>query len=266
MTPLNVTRRIAMILTLPAILLTIWWFGSANSTNYLNPPLSSIFEKYAEFWFDGTSPADWPIVTDVLPGLARLGIGYLLALVIGITLGVAVGLSRTLRATLEPVLELFRAIPPPVLVPIFMLLLGIGHEMKVAVIAIGALWPILLNTVEGVRGIDPVLRDTASTYRLGPFTRLVHLVLPAASPQIVTGARQSLSIAIIIMVISEMFAAKDGLGFAIVQFQRSFAIPAMWSGVILLGVLGVLLSLVFRLVTDRVLSWYHGYLQSQRGG
>lgn len=163
-------------------------------------------------------------------------------------------------------MEFFRAIPPPVMVPILMLFLGIGTPMRVFVIATGALWPILLNTVEGVRGIDEVLRDTSSVYRLRPATRLRTLVLRGASPQIVTGARQALSIAIILMVISEMFAARDGLGFTIVQFQRSFALPEMWTGIILLGLLGVALSLLFRAVEGPVLAWYHGLRQSQRGG
>ncbi|AYF98218.1 ABC transporter permease [Protaetiibacter intestinalis] len=264
------TRRIAwrvlMIVALPAILFAAWWFGSANSTNFLNPPLSRILEQYAKFWFSGDSWSDWPIITETVPGLTRLFLGYASALVVGIVLGVAIGSSRALRAYVEPVLELFRAIPPPILVPIFTLFLGIGDEMRIAVIAMGALWPILLNTVEGVRGLDPVLRDTAKAYRIGGVRRITQLVLPGASPQIVTGARQALSIAIILMVISEMFTAVDGLGFTIVSFQRSFAIPAMWSGVILLGLLGVLLSLLFKVITDRVLAWYHGYLQSQRGG
>ena len=88
--------------------------------------------------------------------------------------------------------------------------------------------------------------------------RLWHLILRSASPQIVTGARQALSIGIILMVISELYAANSGLGFTIVDFQRSFAIPEMWSGVLLLGLLGVLLSLLFRLAERRILAWYHG--------
>ena len=86
----------------------------------------------------------------------------------------------------------------------------------------------------------------------------------SASPQIVTGARQALSIGIILMVISEMFAASNGLGFTIVQFQRGFQIPEMWSGVLLLGLIGVLLSLLFRLVERRVLAWYHGVRAAER--
>ena len=261
----KVLRSVLLAVALPAVLVTLWWVLTASSTSFYNPPLAAVVGTFRETWFSAPF-GESRFVQDVIPSVLRLLAGYAVALVVGVSLGVAIGSSRALRAYAEPVLEFFRAIPPPVMVPILMLFLGIGTSMKIFVIATGCLWPILLNTVEGVRGLDPVLRDTAQAYRLGTATRVRHLVLRGASPQIVTGARQALSIGIILMVISEMFAARDGLGFSIVQFQRSFAIPEMWSGVILLGVVGVLLSLVFKAVSEAVLGWYLGYRQSQRGG
>jgi ABC-type nitrate/sulfonate/bicarbonate transport system permease component len=168
------------------------------------------------------------------------------------------------RGLTEPVFEFFRAIPPPVLVPIFILLFGIGDGMKVVVIAFGCMWPILLNTVEGVRAVDEVLSDTGRVYGVSGGSRLRYLVLPSASPQIFAGLRQGLSVAIILMVISELFAATNGLGFAVVQAQRSFAIAETWAGMLMLGLLGFLLALLFRLVENRQLRWYHGLRQAQR--
>ena len=253
-------KRLLLLVGLPAILILLWWVTSERADSFFFPALSDVVAAFAPTWLEGR------LTQDVLPSLIRLLAGYSIALVVGIGLGLAIGLSRTLRAFSEPVLEFFRAIPPPVIVPILMLFLGIGDAMKIVVIATGALWPILLNSVEGVRGVDEVLRDTARTYRLGSMRQLRTLVLRGASPQIVTGARQALSIAIILMVISEMFAASNGLGFTIVQFQRSFALPEMWTGIILLGLLGVALSIAFRLVERPVLHWYRGQRQSQRGG
>ncbi|MGH3450929.1 MAG: ABC transporter permease [Haloechinothrix sp.] len=254
------TKRVLLVIGLPVVLIAAWWLTTAGSTSFYWPPLPTILEVFVPTWFEGR------MGTDVLPSLLRLATGYTLALVIGIGVGLAVGSSRTLRAIAEPVLEFFRAIPPPVLVPVLILFAGIGDGMKVLVIVSGAIWPILLNTVEGVRSIDEVLRDTARCYRFRRPARLVHLVLRGASPQIVAGARQSLSIAIILMVISEMFAASNGLGFSIIQFQRSFAIPQMWSGIILLGLIGVALSLIFRVVESRTMSWYRGLRDAQRSG
>jgi ABC-type nitrate/sulfonate/bicarbonate transport system permease component len=111
-----------------------------------------------------------------------------------------------------------------------------------------------------------VLRDTSRTYRLGRLATLTKLILRGASPRIMTGARQSLSIGIILMVISEMFAATNGLGFATIQFQRTFAIPEMWTGIILLGIIGVLLAMLFKLVERHILSWYFGIRETQRKG
>jgi ABC-type nitrate/sulfonate/bicarbonate transport system permease component len=254
----KVLSRLGYALALPLILLAIWWLASADSTNFYSPPLSTTLSIFDDTWLGD------PLRNDVLPSLLRLAIGYAVALVVGITLGVIIGSSRTIRSTLEPVLEFFRAIPPPVLVPVIMLFFGIGTTMKVVVIMFGAVWPILLNTVEGVRAVDEVLADTCRAYRITGVARLRHLVLRGASPQIVAGARQGLSIAIILMVISEMFAASSGLGFKIVEFQRTFAIPEMWSGILLLGLTGFLLSLLFRLVENRILLWYHGLRIAQR--
>lgn len=248
----DVWRRTFYALALPVLLVAGWWFASAGSTDFYFPPLSRIVDVFPETWLQSR------LVDEVLPSLARLAIGYAVALLLGIGLGMLIGANRVLRAVTEPLLEFLRAIPPPVLVPILMLVAGIGDLMKVLVIISGCLWPILLNTVEGVRAVDGVLDDTCRTYRIRGGLRWWHLVIRSASPQIVTGARQALSIGIILMVISEMFAASSGIGFTVIQFKDGFRIPQMWSGVILLGLLGVLLSVLFRIVEHRALSWYHG--------
>jgi len=254
----TVLRRIATTLALPGLLFVAWWVLSADSTDFYFPPLSGIVETLREEWLGPR------LTADVLPSLLRLTAGFALAAVVAVALGMLIGLSRTVRGVLEPVLEFFRAIPPPVLVPVFILFLGIGDGMKVAVIAFGCTWPILLNTVEGVRAVDPVVVDTARAYRIGGMARLRHVVLPAASPQVFAGLRQGLSVAIILMVISELFAASNGLGFAIVQAQRTFAITGMWAGMLVLGLLGLLLALLFRVVENRVLAWYHGSRRAHR--
>ena len=252
-------RRVLAALGLPVVLIALWWLVSASSTSFFWPPLSTIVRAFPQTW-----TAD-PILHDVLPSLARLTTGYLVALVAGVAAGTAIGSSPTLRALCEPALEFLRAIPPPVLIPVIALFAGYtGATSKVVTIALGCLWPILLNTVEGVRSLDEVLRDTARSYRLGRVATLRQVVLRGASPRIATGARQALSIGVILMVISELFGADRGLGAAIVQFQRGFAIPQMWTGIILLGLIGVALSALFRLVEHHTLAWYRGLRQAER--
>ncbi|MFJ8332182.1 ABC transporter permease [Streptomyces sp. NPDC094437] len=254
----RVARRAVLAGALPLALVTVWWLASAGSTDPFRPPLRTILRAFAEVWTGERLRAD------VVPSLLRLLAGYALAAVAGVAVGTVVGRYRRVRAVCEPVLEFLRAVPPPVLVPVIMLFAGIGDAMKVTVIAAGCVWPVLLNTVEGVRGIDPVLLETARSYGVTGPARLRHLVLRAASPQIVAGLRQALSVGIILMVISEMFAASDGIGFTVVQFQRGFAIPQMWTGILVLGLLGLALSVLFRVVERRVLGWYHGLRAATR--
>lgn len=257
----DLPRRVLVALGLPAVLVTLWWLLSAGSTSFFWPPLAVIVRTFPQTW-----TAD-PIQHDVLPSLARLAAGYLIALAVGIAAGTAIGSSGTLRSLCEPTLEFLRAVPPPVLIPVIALFAGYtGWTAKVITIALGCLWPILLNAVEGVRSIDEVLRDTARSYRLGRVATVHHLVLRGSSPRVATGARQALSIGVILMVISELFGANRGLGASIVQFQRGFAIAQMWTGILLLGLIGVALSGLFRLVEHRALAWYHGLRQAERNG
>jgi ABC-type nitrate/sulfonate/bicarbonate transport system permease component len=171
---------------------------------------------------------------------------------------------RWLRRLVEPAFEFFRAVPPPMLVPLLAITLGIGDTAKIIVIVAGAIWPILLNTVEGVRAVDAVQRETATSYQLSTLQRVFYITLPSSAPQIMAGIRQSLSIGIILMVISEMTNASSGLGYRITFFQQNFMIPEMWSGIILLGFIGIVLAVLFQIAEHVVLGWYRGLKETER--
>ncbi|MEH1031413.1 ABC transporter permease [Micromonospora profundi] len=243
---------------LPMLLLVIWGLASTRATSGFFPDPLTIARAFLDTW---VGPA---FVEDVLPSLARLGLGVAASIVLGIAAGTVIGLAHWLRELLEPLLEFVRAIPPPVLIPVAMLLLGITDTMKVVVIVSGAVWPILLNTIEGVRATDSVMKETADSFQVTWWERLWFLVLPAASPRIMAGVRQALSVALILMVISEMFASSSGLGYRIAYFQRNYLIAEMWSGILLLGLVGILLAVLFGLVERRVLRWYHGIREVNR--
>ena len=245
-------------LGLPFLLLVLWGVLSTSSTNRFFPGPVAIAESFVDTWVGAA------FVEDVLPSLYRLALGILASIVLGVAAGTLIGLFGWLRELLEPLLEFFRAIPPPVLIPVVMLLLGITDTMKVVVIVSGALWPVLLNTIDGVRAIDSVMSETAESFQVTWWERLWFLVLPSASPRIMAGVRQSLSVALILMVISEMFASSAGLGYRIAYFQRNYLIAEMWSGILLLGLVGVLLAVTFGVVERRVLRWYHGIREVNR--
>lgn len=251
-------ESLAYALGLPIVLLVIWGlWASASPAPFFPSPLI-IFDAFVDTW---VGPA---FVTDVLPSLARLALGIVLSVLVGIVAGTLIGLVRWLRELLEPMLEFFRAIPPPVLIPIVAVLLGPTDSMKITVIVAGSIWPVLLNTIDGVRATDSVMTETARSFALTPAERIRYLVLPAASPRIMAGTRQSLSIALILMVISEMFYSSSGLGYRIVYFQRNYLIAEMWGGILLLGLIGVLLAVIFGFVERRVLRWYHGIKEVER--
>jgi ABC-type nitrate/sulfonate/bicarbonate transport system permease component len=254
-------RRLAVGLEIavPIALLVVWALWSSGSETYYFPPLTDILRTFADTWLFER------VGSDVVPSLVRLGLGYLIACAVAVGVGLALGLSPRLRRATSPIVEFLRAIPPPALLPFGILVLGVGTSMKVFIIAFVCLWPVLLNTVDGVAGVDPTLRETARVYGIGRRDRLLRLTLPAAAPQIFAGMRTSLSLALILMVISEMVASTNGIGFFVLQSQRSFAIPEMWSGILLLGILGYVLNLVFMLIERRVLAWHRGARASSLG-
>jgi ABC-type nitrate/sulfonate/bicarbonate transport system permease component len=255
-------RRIAapaLEIAVPIALLALWAAWSASSDTFYFPPLTDILETFNDTWvFERVG-------SDVVPSLERLFLGYAIAVVLAVAVGIPLGLSPLARRAASPLVEFLRAIPPPALLPFAIVVLGVGNSGKVFLIAFVCIWPVLLNTIDGVTGIDPTLRETARVYGVTGRDRLRRIVLPAASPQIFAGMRTSLSLALILMVISEMVASTDGIGFFVLQSQRSFAIPEMWSGILLLGLLGYALNLIFVLVERRVLAWHRGARASALG-
>ena len=251
---------IAFAAGLPVLLVLGWAALTQGTANIYLPSPVRVGEAFVATWLD---PAT--ITGDVLPSLGRFAIGVLASIAIGIVAGTVIGSTPWLRALLEPMLEFFRAVPPVVLVPVLMLVLGLGDTMRLAVIVSGSVWPVLLNTVEGVRAMDPVLTDTSRSYRIRGGLAFRYFILPAASPQIMAGVRLCLSIGLILMVISEMVSASSGLGFQIVFFQRQYMIAEMWSGIVLLGLIGVAVAGVFHFAEKRILHWYHGSREVSRG-
>jgi ABC-type nitrate/sulfonate/bicarbonate transport system permease component len=245
--------------TVPIVLLAILAVWSAASATFYFPSLAVILQTFADTWvFERVG-------TDVVPSLVRMFVGWAIAVVIAVSLGVLLGLWRPAARALTPIMDFLRSIPPPALIPFAIVAIGVGSSMKIFIIAFVGIWPVLLNTIDGIAGIDPTLNDTARVYGFRGVRRLRRIVLPAASPQIFAGMRQSVSLALILMVISEMVASTNGIGFFVLQSQRSFAIPEMWSGILLLGLLGYLLNVVFMLVERWMLAWHRGARSSSLG-
>jgi ABC-type nitrate/sulfonate/bicarbonate transport system permease component len=244
--------RAAVQLVVPVALVALWWVTSAGSRSTFYPPLSRVLVALRRDWLFAR------VGSDLVPSLVRFTLGFGLAALAGITVGTAIGLSPRLHRLTHPSTELIRAIPPALLLPFVLVTLGPSDLARVVVIALGSIWPVLLNTVDGVRGVDPLPLDMARSFGLSRRARIRRVILPAASPQIAVGLRTGLAVGLILMIISEMQGAANGLGFRVLNAQRSFDTAGMFAGIIVIGLVGLVVNAGFVRGERRVLRWYHG--------
>lgn len=251
---------IAAEIAVPVTLLAAWQLWTVRANSQYFPRLSTILVEFRELWLFSQ------FAEHVVPSLERIGLGFAIAAVLGVALGIPLGLSRWGRLLAMPHIEYWRNLPPPALLPISVILLNsIGNLQKVSFIAFFCLWPVLLNTIDGVRGIDPTLLDTARSYGLGGFERVRRIVLPAALPQISAGMRNSLSLAVIMMVLAEYFSSTSGVGYVLLISKNTFELAPMWAAILLIGLLGYLLNVLFILAERRFLAWHRGWRAATAG-
>lgn len=246
---------------LVVIVLVLIWQGAASVTAsvYFPTPVD-IVSRMQHLWLSAGPP--WfftdAVSTDVLPSLARMLIGWGMAVLVGVSLGVAIGSLRAVSDTLQPVVSFLRSTPGPALIPVFLMILGTGDTMRVILIAFGTVWPILLNTIEGVRSVEPVQLETAHAFGLRRAARLRRVVIPSASPHIFAGMRVGVSIALTLMVVSELVVATNGIGYQLQKGQQYFLLTDMWANIVLLAGLGFLLNMIFETFERRSLKWHRG--------
>lgn len=218
----------------------------------LLPPLSAVLATLYDVVASGE------VVRHLGVSLWRAAAGYALAAVAGIGLGIAMGYWRRVYEACEMTIELLRAVPPPAVIPLAMVFLGIGDALKVFIIFFACLFPILVNTIDGVRAADPVLIRTARTFRLPPLHTVWKVIVPVAGPYIMTGLRIATAIALILTVISEMIGATSGIGYFILGSQRTLHITQMYAGILVLALTGYAINRAFLAIDERVMAWHKG--------
>ena len=223
------------------------------------PPLSRIFRVFSDLVWSGQIPLQ------VAASMKRAAAGNGMAALVYIPLGILMGLSQTVYRLFEVIVEMLRPVPPPVMIPVAMLFFGLEDEMKIFVIFFSCAWPILLNTLDGARNVDRVLLNTARTFGLSQWRIIWNVILPAASPQIVTGLKVSLPITLILVVISEMVGSTDGIGYFILDSQRRFRVAQMYAGMLTLAILGYTLNQLFNLLYKLVMPWHVGLMRMKDG-
>lgn len=224
-----------------------------SATNLVDPVVlprvSAIISALVNDFANGELPRQ------LLPTLWRVFAGFSLAALIAVPLGLLMGTVPFVYRLLEPTTEFMRPIPSSAYIPVAILFLGIENEMKIFVVILSCVFPILLNTYSGVRGIDVVLIDTGRTFGVSRIKNLVQIISPAALPSIFTGMRISLGLALIVSVVAEMIAGNSGIGYFILNMQNIFHISEMYAGIFTLGVVGFLINFLFLKAEAYFLRW-----------
>lgn len=187
--------------------------------------------------------------------LSRSLLGFSLAILYAVPLGLLIGWNRRLAATVSPFLEMLRNTAALALLPVFILLLGIGEASKIAIVLYSCSFPILLNTVSGVRGTDPLLVKSARTMGLSQLQLFYKVILPSAVPTIFVGIRLAGAYSLVVLVAAEMIGAKAGLGYLIIYSQYNFQIPEMYVGIITIMLLGVSFNQILSQIERRLTRW-----------
>lgn len=244
--------QLAIRIGVPIAVVLIWFLVSLDTDNFYFPPLVDMLDAFVDNWLSTDA------LSDILPSLIRVLGGFIIAVLLGTILGLLLGLAPKVRQAVNPAIEFIRAVPAPALIPPAILLLGFGDEMKISIIALVCLFPILLNVVDGVIGLDPLMEETAQVYRIPGKRYIRRVLIPAVTPQVFAGMRTSLPLALVMMVVTEMIGGTNGIGHFVLIAERSFEITDMWSGILLIGLLGFLLNVGFVSIERRVLRWHRG--------
>jgi ABC-type nitrate/sulfonate/bicarbonate transport system permease component len=215
----------------------------------LFPPPSVIASTVVDLIQDGE------VIGPLGETISLFAVGYTLSTLVGIALGLMMGSSQTANHLLDPLIESIRPLPKVALVPVLMLFLGLGATMKVTSVVLASFFPILINTIQGVRGVDPVLIATGRTFGLSRFAITMKIILPASIPYLLAGMRVALGLALLMTILSEMLAGTGGLGYLVLENQRAFHIRQMYAWLVILAIVGLAINAVMNVAERRLAPW-----------
>ncbi|MEP9364842.1 ABC transporter permease [Nocardioides sp. CN2-186] len=235
----------------PIVIIAIWQVlsttGVLEETTIASP--AQIASTAIDLVQDGT------LGTATLISIQRVAIGFLLGGSIGLALAIVAGLSRIGENAIDPPMQMLRMLPHFGLIPLFIIWMGIGEQPKIALIAMGACFPLYLNTLAGIRGIDRKTLEAARSMNLSWSQRIRHVVIPGALPQSLVGLRQSLGIAWLSLIVAETVAADSGLGYMINHARDFLQTDVIVVGLAVYALLGLTTDAVVRYLERRALAW-----------
>jgi NitT/TauT family transport system permease protein len=269
-------QDIAVGLVVPIVAIGIWqWVASMGwvNENILPSPLQ-VWRKWVAYllplqeyatWQENNAGGSWlawalsgELIVDSLGSLYRVVVGFAVGAGLALPLGLAMGASRIVYAWMNPLAQLLRPIPPIAYIPLSILWFGLGNPPAIFLIAIGAFFPVLMNTIAGVRQVDGIYLRAARNLGAGGATMFLRVILPAAVPYILTGMRIGVGTAFIVVIVSEMIAVNNGLGFRILEAREYFWSDKIIAGMITIGLLGLAIDSAMNALNNYLLRWHRG--------
>jgi NitT/TauT family transport system permease protein len=262
-------------MVVPVVAIAIWqWVAGMGwvNENILPSPLQ-VWRKWVAYllplqdfatWHE-TNHGSWfawavsgELITDAIGSLYRVIVGFLVGAGLALPVGLVMGASRVAYGWLNPLFQLLRPIPPIAYIPLSILWFGLGNPPAIFLIALGAFFPVLMNTIAGVRQVDGIyLRAARNLGASGP-TMFLRVILPAAVPYILTGMRIGIGTAFIVVIVSEMIAVNNGLGFRILEAREYFWSDKIIAGMITIGLLGLAIDAGMNRLNNYLLRWHRG--------
>jgi ABC-type nitrate/sulfonate/bicarbonate transport system permease component len=254
---LRVRRGVSSLWLLVAIAV-LWQIVATVSPSLYFPPLTRIFVQFGDDWFAADPTRlflSQHFYDAALPSLRRLAEGWGLALAVGVPVGIVLGRSPVAAAMYYPFIRFWLSEPKSAIIPVAVQIFGIADGMNVFLIFVGTVGLIIVNTADGIASVDRMTLQTARSLRIARPMLYRRVLIPAAMPGILTGVRVSIGVALILMVISELYATTAGVGYEILLNQQSFKYLPMWSAFLLIGVISVALNAILELIEKRALRW-----------
>ena len=263
-------RAIGMVVPLLAIVL----WQSVASAGLVNPQVlpapSDVGRKWVEYLLPLTPFSEYTgggwwswafsgeLIVDTLTSLYRVVVGFAIGGGLALPLGLAMGASPLVYAWMNPLVQILRPIPPIAYIPLAILWFGLGNPPAVFLIALGAFFPVLMNTIAGVRQVDGIYLRASRNLGAGRGTVFYRVILPAAVPYILSGVRIGIGTAFIVVIVSEMIAVNNGLGFRILEAREYFWSDKIIAGMITIGMLGLAIDVGMNRLNNHLLRWHRG--------
>jgi NitT/TauT family transport system permease protein len=250
-------RPILLAIAFPVALLAIWHVSTTGRPGSLIPPPYDVWLELRDLAFGGINDDAYSRTLHIhlLASVSRVYGGFALALIVALPLGMLIGRLPLVRQAIDPTIQILRPVPVTAWLPLAMIIFGLGPRSAVFLVFLGAFYPILVNTIFGVRSVEPRLFEAAAMLGCSGPAQFFRVVLPAALPSIFTGMRLGLGFAWVVIVVGEMTGVQTGLGAIIMEARQLSRTEIVISGMIVIGIFGFLSDQLVMLIGRRCLAW-----------